>query len=91
MGLTLFWPSLKRGNAEIFFFYKFSKNIFVKLPSIRYLFYSKIFHKSISENRLQLFVIETKVIAEIRSEKVENFTLNPYKLENFTYNMEHRL
>ena len=28
-----------------------------------------------------------KVIAKIRG-KVENFTLNPYLLDNFTYNME---
>ena len=29
-----------------------------------------------------------KVISKIRSEKVENFTLNPHILDNFAYNME---
>ena len=57
---------------------------------LKYLFYSKFYHKSISENRLQLSVIE-KNIAKIRIEKVENFTLNPYNSDDFTNNMEQSL
>ena len=64
----------------------------LKFQSIIYLFYSKFYRKSISENLLQLSVIEKKVIAKIRREKVENFTfLNPYILENFIYNMKQPL
>ena len=32
--------------------------------------------------------VKKKVISKIRWEKGENFTLNPYILDNFAYNME---
>ena len=55
--------------------------------SIIFPFYSTFFHKSISENRLQLSVKEKKVKAKIRRGKVENFTLNSYILCNFKSNI----
>ena len=52
-----------------------------------YLFYSKLYRKSIAE----VFFHRKKVISKIRREKVENSTLNPYILDNFTYKMEQSL
>ena len=69
-----------------YLFFNFKNKMFIKFQIIIYLFYSKLYRKSISENRLQLYDI--KNIAKIRKLKVENFTLNPFILDNFTYNME---
>ena len=41
------------------------------------------------KNRLR-FVIEKKLYSK-NKEKVENFTLHPYILDNFTYNIEQSL
>ena len=54
---------------------------------LKCLIYSKLYHKSISENRLQLYVKEKKVKEKLRRGKMETFTLNLYILNNFTSNM----
>ena len=53
-----------------------------------HLFYSKFYRKFISENRLQLSKTEKKKLNQNKEDKVEKFTLNPYTLDNFTYNMK---
>ena len=42
--------------------------------------YSKFDAKSISKNRLLLYVVEKKVIDKINSKKSKNFVLNRYNL-----------
>ena len=74
------------------FYFNFQINLFVKFQNIRYycILYSKLYRKSVLRNRLKLCHRKI-VIAKIRRGKLENFTLNSYILDNFTYNMEQPL
>ena len=65
---------------KIFFQNRFVSHENIYLIS---LFYSKLFRKFISEDHLQLSVIEKN-----KKGKVGIFILNPYILDNFTYNIE---
>ena len=64
---------------------------YIRLSELSCIFYSKFYRKSISESRLQLSVIEKKVISQIICQKAGNFTLNPYVWSSLSLYMKQSL
>ena len=59
---------------EVFHMYSYYRKDYFSEKGIRYLFYSKLYFKSITENHLQLSGREKKTIAKIRRKTFEKLT-----------------